>query len=146
MSLLTPLPCSHDLYSTILVSESQNYKYFYSGLDHHFSILRQPHHFIYTSVRMAISNGTINHLQKPRLIQAAWQASQKKKSQEAVREHGGPWVLTLSTLKHGCVPVNELILSCSFWRINLPTKLDSNASFHSSSSARSEIIVCLKRR
>lgn len=61
-------------------------------------------------------------------------------------EYDGLWVLTLNWLKYEHVPVNKLIPIYSFHRINLPTKLYSNDSLHSSSLGRSKVIVSLRER
>lgn len=70
----------------------------------------------------------------------------KRKKSGGFREQDGTWVLTLNSWKHDCIPVNELLLSCSLQRINFPTKLDSSGSFHPSPFGRSDIIVCLRER
>lgn len=140
-----PPPPAHDLHFTSLVSGNQNYEYFYFGLDHYFSILRQPHHFIYTSARMAISNGTINHLQKPRHLSSIASFLEGKKL-GGWQEHDGTRGLTLNWWRHDCLPVNELFPSCLLQRINFPTKLDASGSFHSSPLGRSDLTVCPRGR
>lgn len=98
---------------------------FWTGLS--FFKSQTPYHFIYISVRMAISNSTINHLKEPSLVPVALQVSEKGKNQRAVM---GLWVLSLPCWKHECLPVCEIILHCPLQGGKCHTKVEFSGSFH----------------